>query len=95
MSRSFKKTPIVGNAGSSEKQDKKKWHRAFRKKSKDLIHQSHFNVNELDDIIFPIEEDISNPWSMSKDGKHYIDANKAPRNPLLNMIEVFKKIMRK
>lgn len=95
MSRSFKKTPIVGNAGLSEKEDKKKWHRAFRKKSKDLIHHSHFDIDELDNIVFPVEGDVSNPWSMSKDGKHYVNQNNTPRNPLLNMIEIFKKIMRK
>lgn len=95
MSRSFKKTPITGNARFSEKDDKKKWHRAFRKKSKDLIHHSHFDVDELENTIFPIEEDVSNPCTMSKDGKHYVDPSGVPKNPLLNMIEVFKKIMRK
>lgn len=95
MSRSFKKTPITGNAGFSEKDDKKKWHRAFRKRSRDLIRSSRFDDGELEDIIFPIEKDVSNPATMAKDGKHYVDSDAVPKNPLLDMIEVFKKIMRK
>lgn len=91
MSRSFKKTPVVGHAGASEKEDKKKWHRAFRKKTKDIIHQSHFDTSELEDTVFPIEEDVSNPWSMSKDGKRYWN----PKNIPVHLLEIFKKVMRK
>lgn len=91
MSRSYKKVPIFGIAGESEKYDKKKWHRSFRKKSKDIIHHSHFDLEELDNTIFPIEKEVSNPWSMSKDGKHYWN----PSNIPASIIEYFKKIMRK
>lgn len=91
MSRSYKKVPIFGIADQSEKYDKKKWHRAFRKKTKDIIHQTHFDLDELENTIFPIKEDVSNPWSMSKDGKQYWK----PKNIPSSIIEYFKKIMRK
>lgn len=91
MSRSNKKIPIVGHAGDSEKQDKKRWHRSFRKKSKDAINKSHYDLDTLHDTIFPTRKDVSNPWSMSKDGKHYWN----PKNVPGYLIELFKKAMRK
>ena len=91
MSRSFKREPIIGHANHSEKDDKKRWHRAFRKKNRDTINRTKFDVDELDNTIFPIEKDVSNPWSMSKDGKRYWDPRRIP----VHLTEIFKKIMRK
>lgn len=59
MSRSRKKTPICGHTlKESEKEDKKLWHRAWRRKQK--------QTDELID-----KREVSNVWSMSKDGKQY------------------------
>lgn len=91
MSRSYKKTPIFGHAGKSEKDDKKRWHRAFRKKNKDTINSTKLDIEELESTIFPVEEDISNTSTMSKDGKFYWDPHTIPAH----LIEIFKKIMRK
>lgn len=56
MSRSYRKTPIFGHTkAESEKEDKKLWHRAWRRSND--IESSH--------------REFSNPWDMSKDGKTY------------------------
>lgn len=91
MSRSIKKVPKFGYTGNSEKNDKKAWHQSFRKKSKDTIRKSHYNIDELEQTIFPIEEDVSNPALMAKDGKHYWN----PKNVSADILEYFKKLMRK
>lgn len=73
MSRSYKKTPIIGHTKSeSEKSDKKIWHRRFRHKTKDILRSLHNDPDMIDDTIMPVEEDVSSTWSMSKDGKSYL-----------------------
>jgi len=67
MGKSYRKTPIIGIAGDSEKEDKKIANGKFRKRSKQKLHQ-----HRLDDLPFDLNE-VHNEWSMSKDGKHYID----------------------
>lgn len=91
MSRSYKKNPIFGNTGNSEKADKKIWHQSFRKKTKDIIKKSHYDIDELYDTVFPNEEDISNMATMSKDGKHYWN----PKKVSSDILTYFKKMMRK
>lgn len=91
MSRSYKKNPIFGYTGNSEKSDKKNWHQSFRKKTKDIIQKSHYDIDELEDTIFPTEHDITNIATMSKDGKHYWNPKKVPAS----ILEYFKKMMRK
>ena len=61
MSRSRKRNPIHGIAGDSEKADKKIWHSRLRAREREAIHRG--------DEIMPEERDVSNPWSMGKDGK--------------------------
>ena len=63
MSRSRKRTPIHGIADGSEKKDKKIWHSRMRAKEREAIHRG--------DEVFPDEKEVSNPWSMAKDGKRY------------------------
>ena len=63
MSRSVKKYPGGGHCGSSEKDDKRHWHRRFRRIQKQAI----FREQE----VMPHFRDVSNPWSMSKDGKQF------------------------
>ena len=73
MSRSYKKTSIIGHTKSeSEKYDKKIWHRRFRHKTKDILRSLHNDPDMIDDTIMPVEEDVSSTWSMSKDGKSYL-----------------------
>lgn len=73
MSRSYKKVPVIGHTGAdSEKSDKKIWHRRFRHKTKDILRSMHNDTDAIDDVVMPVEGDVSNTWSMSKDGKHYL-----------------------
>lgn len=94
MSRSYRKNPIIGNAGTSEKYDKVHAHRKTRKQIKDHITATHGDLELLEEIMMPKEEEISDTWTSSKDGKHYID-------PIIRdddtefMKEVKTKIMRK
>lgn len=64
MSRSKKKTSILGIAGDSEKQDKRINNRMFRRREKVAIEQDKeppYDMNE-----------VRNVWSMAKDGKYYV-----------------------
>lgn len=65
MSKSVKKTPIGGIAGSSEKQDKRFANRAFRRITNSLI-----QTGDYEKLPLKIRE-IVDVWSMSKDGKRY------------------------
>ena len=83
MSRSKIKTPIYGSCSGSEKADKKAWHTRFRQKEKQRLHifslqTEHISTHELE---------VSNVWSMNKDGKRYysdkqaqMDAKKFPNH---------------
>ncbi len=94
MSRSYRKNPIIGNAGTSEKYDKVHAHRKNRKQIRDHITSTHGDLDLLEEIMMPKEEEISDDWTMAKDGKRYID-------PIIRdddtefMQEVKTKIMRK
>jgi hypothetical protein len=69
MSRSFRKTPIVGNTTAhSEKWDKKQWHQRHRK----AVRQRLSTTDDLDDYVDVDIRESSNPWSMNKDGRHYM-----------------------
>ena len=95
MSRSYRKTPIHGFCGSSEKEDKKIWHRKMRKAEHNKLatvdrepmakdEMWDFAVDLLEDYITTLPEDVSNPWSMAKDGKCRIgtkDLRQAKLNP--------------
>lgn len=65
MSRSYKKTPRMGIAGSSEKDDKRICHRMFRARVRTLMNQEDY-----DRLPFRMREMIDT-WSMAKDGKFY------------------------
>jgi len=94
MSRSYKKNPIIGNAGTSEKYDKVHAHRKTRKQIRDHITATHGDLELLEEMLMPNEEEVSDTWTMTKDGKRYID-------PIIRdddtefMKEVKTKIMRK
>lgn len=66
MSRSIKKNYFLPYACcNSEKKDKKRWHKAFRKTEKQKISSS----NDLEDHVTTHYRELSNPWTMGKDGK--------------------------
>ena len=94
MSRSYRKNPIIGNAGTSEKYDKIHAHRKTRKQIRDHITATHGNLDLLEEILMPKEEEISDDWTMAKDGKRYIDPVIRDDDPEF-MKEVKTKIMRK
>ena len=73
MSRSYRKNPIIGNCGTSEKSDKVHAHRKERKQIKDYITSTHGDLELLNEIMIPKEDEISDPWTSSKDGKSYWD----------------------
>lgn len=74
MSRSRKKTPISGiTTSESEKDEKKAWHRVYRRKVNSRIRNAE---GEAD---LPHFRSVSDPWSMSKDGKFVFDEKTLPQ----------------
>jgi len=73
MSRSRKHNPIGGFSGKgvSEKSDKIRMHRKLRQKTKQIL----MKEEDLDSVIFPIEDEVMNRWDMAKDGKQYFHKN--------------------
>jgi hypothetical protein len=71
MSRSIKNKYFLAHACcQSEKKDKKRWHKIFRKKEKQKI-----NSSNLEEHVTTYHKEISNPWNMGKDGKQYYSQN--------------------
>ena len=65
MSRSRKKTNRGGvTTAPSEKDDKKLWHKIFRRKNKTALKKA-----DNKETVFVIEKEVSDPWKMDKDGK--------------------------
>lgn len=70
MSRSKKKIPIFGIAGApSEKQDKRTWHKRWRAQQR--TKQDSLANSSLEDHLPVVALDVSNVWSMAKDGRFY------------------------
>ncbi|MEG3193746.1 hypothetical protein SNE32_16110 [Lysobacter sp. D1-1-M9] len=73
MARSMRKTPIAGaTSAGSEKCDKQASHRKLRRAVRQLIPCGR-------DDTLPVEQELTNPWSMAKDGKLYFDPANHPR----------------
>ncbi len=71
MSNSYKKTPIVGiTTAASEKEDKRIWHRRMRSRQRDAMTVIDENWEGDDPNIH--QNEVSNPWSMGKDGRQYL-----------------------
>lgn len=65
MSRSRRKTKKFGHCGSTEKQDKRLANRAFRRKTR-------VKLKTEEDPILPVDlDEVSDLWTMSKDGKFF------------------------
>jgi hypothetical protein len=72
MSKSIRKSSNRGFClALSEKKDKKRWHKTFRRKIH--IEMKNTNIEEFDNLpyIHIKEISLSSPWIMSKDGKWY------------------------
>lgn len=70
MSRSRRKTPIVGHTNcSSESQDKKAWHQRWRTLERMAL--SNLSPQKLNTYLPLLENQISSVWSMGKDGRSF------------------------
>jgi len=66
MSRSHKHIDYGGYASCrSEASDKKAWHQAFRRRNKSKL----CNLTEDGEVEFAHVRQVSDPWTMGKDGK--------------------------
>lgn len=68
MSRS-KRNRVLLFQDKSEKKDKKRFHKRFRREQREVIKAAHGDATELEDAVFPVEEEVSDVWSWRKDGK--------------------------
>lgn len=70
MSRSYRKTPIIGmTTKDSDKPFKKAEHKRARRA---------VNARDLSTDDPPAEKQFGNPWGAPKDGKQWVDAKRFP-----------------
>lgn len=101
MSRSRRKTPIVSIVGRrvSEKCDKKQWHSSLRAKEKQRLRL--LSLDTLDCYIPLTENDVSDLWAMSKDGKCWFGGAVYMQHTLLtddyyvHWLNMLKRLLRK
>ena len=73
MSRSRKKTPIAGMTNAaSEKWEKRIANRRERRCVKEALAE-----DPLADVL-PVRRELSDPWTMAKDGKKWFDLRRFP-----------------
>jgi hypothetical protein len=73
MTRSRKKTPISGiTTVRSEKRDKRLGNRRVRRAVKQAL------ATSVDVDILPHRRELTNPWTMAKDGKIWFNADRFP-----------------
>lgn len=65
MGKSYRKTKIFGNAGGSEKQDKRWCNKKIRHKVREQLEDEDY------DTPMPLPNEVHNVWGMAKDGKSY------------------------
>lgn len=66
MSRSFRKTPIVGiTTARSEKDDKRFANRCERHRARQAIR----TCRDFDALVLPLKREMSDLWDFAKDGK--------------------------
>lgn len=84
MSRSVRKTPILGiSSCRSERWDKKAWHSRWRTRERIALH--NLSLADMDSHLTTLENEASNVWSMGKDGRQYW--------PLPNQIKVAERLV--
>jgi len=70
VSRSRRKTPIVGHTTCrSERQDKKLWHQRWRTHERTVLASA--SPEALSAHLPLLENQVSSVWSMGKDGRSY------------------------
>lgn len=70
MSRSYRKTPIVGTTKChSERKDKKLWHKILR--SRERVALDGVTTDTLSAYVPLRENQITSTWDMGKDGHQY------------------------
>jgi len=75
MSRSRRKTPIVGHTTCrSEREDKKLWHKRWRTRERAALTGASPDI--LNSHLPLLEHQVSNVWSMGKDGHSYWPAKR-------------------
>jgi hypothetical protein len=75
MSRSRRRTPIVGHTkAESEKKDKQRANRRIRR-----VTRVKLRSNPEQDLL-PHVRELSDPWMMSKDGKQWLARPDDPRD---------------
>jgi hypothetical protein len=73
MSRSQKKNPIAGmTSAASEKWDKRVANRRVRRRVKEAL-----ATDPMVDVL-PDRRELSDPWTMAKDGKKWFDPRRFP-----------------
>ncbi len=71
MSRSYRKTPITGiTTAASEKRDKQLANRRLRRRVKQALR------GEPEAQVLPLKREVSDVWTMDKDGKRWFDAGR-------------------
>lgn len=89
MSRSYKKTPIVGNTKApSDKPFKRQVNRAFRTAAK-----QHLNKGMVESMPIYLDE-LRSVWDAPKDGKNWFGHGRMHRFNILSDAYI-KKLMRK
>jgi hypothetical protein len=72
MSRSYRQTPIRGlTTAASEKRDKQLANQRLRRVMKQVL------KDEPEAQVLPLKREVSNVWTMDKDGKRWFDASKS------------------
>lgn len=80
MARSWKQNQVSGNTMcESEKRDKQIANRKLRKYSKQTLEQ--MTADDFEDYVTPEIDDVSDPWTFAKDGKHYMKDETIEKNP--------------
>jgi len=70
VSRSRRKTPIVGHTTcDSERNDKKIWHQRWRTSERTAL--TGASPSALETHMPSLENQVSNVWAMGKDGRSY------------------------
>lgn len=73
MSHSYRKSPIIGVGGHSDKKDKRLANRAERRITREILRLTE------DETYLPLKREVSNVWDMSKDGKMRFDPARFPQ----------------
>ena len=72
MSRSRRKSPVIGMTTARSEKEDKQWHnRVLRCRVREAIHKGS--------DLLPEKDEISTTWNMAKDGKRRFDPSKEPK----------------